>query len=523
MRHYRVALAAGVAALAVVISLDGSAQAHARRHHHAVAAPKLGLFSQHGDVGTVSSPGTVVFTPKSGVYRITASGANIWGTQDAFHYIDKPASGDLSITADVAWLGQGTDPHRKAGVMIRQSLAPDAPYADIMVHGSGLVSLQYRETAGAETHEIQATTNGASRIRLDYQNGYAYISLAGKDGVFHHAGGEFPVRLKGPYLVGLAVSAHNNAVRETADISDVTIAPLPPAPVSKGYADKVESTLEVLDLNLFNRTVVYQTSDHIEAPNWLPDGKMFLFNAGGSLYTLPVAGGTPTRIDTGALNKINNDHGFSPDHTQLAISDQTSADNVSRVYVLPIGGGTPRQITAQGPSYWHGWSPDGKTLAVVANRGGDFDIYAIPAAGGSETRLTTAPGLDDGAEYSPDGQWIYFNSVRSGNMKIWRMHADGSGQEQVTFGDDSRDWFPHISPDGKWIAFVSFGTEVAIGDHPPDHDVMIKLMPGPNATDAKGATPRVIAKLFGGQGTMNVNSWSPDSTHLAFVSYRVLP
>ncbi len=522
MRGYRVALAASAAALAVVGGLQSSADARARHNYRASPGASLGIFSKHGDIGSVSSSGALAFDGKSGVYRITSSGANIWGTQDAFHYVERPASGDLSISANVAWLGKGVEPHRKAGVMIRQSLAPDAPYADIMVHGSGLISLQYRETPGGETHEIQASTNGVSRIKLEYQGGYAYMSLAGEDGVFHHAGGEFPVRLKGPYLVGLAVSAHNNNVRETADVSKVSIASMAPAPAAKGYTDKVESTLEVLDLNLFDRQVVYQTGEHIEAPNWLPDGKTFLFNSGGSLYTLPVSGGTPTRLNTGALNKINNDHGVSSDHTQLAISDQTSADNVSRVYVLPIGGGTPRQITAQGPSYWHGWSPDGKTLAVVANRGGDFDIYAIPAAGGPEARLTTAPGLDDGAEYSPDGKWIYFNSVRSGNMKIWRMHPDGSAQEEVTFGDDSRDWFPHISPDGKWISFVSFGTEVAVGDHPPDHDVMIKLMPGPNATDVKEPKPRVVAKLFGGQGTMNVNSWSPDSTHLAFVSYRIL-
>jgi Tol biopolymer transport system component len=151
---------------------------------------------------------------------------------------------------------------------------------------------------------------------------------------------------------------------------------------------------------------------------------------------------------------------------------------------------------------------------VIGQRAGEFDVYAVPAAGGSERRLTTAPGLDDGAEYSPDGQWIYFNSVRSGNMKIWRMHPDGSQQEQVTFGDDSRDWFPHVSPDGKWIAFVAFGTDTAIGDHPANHDVMLKLMP------TSGGTPTVIAKLFGGQGTMNVNSWSPDSKQIAFVSYR---
>ena len=521
------------ASAAVLAALTLAAPAMAKHH-----AATLGLFSQQQDVGDNHFPGTARYDAKTGTYRITASGANVWGKVDAFHYAYTQASGNLSFSADVAFEGQGTDPHRKAGVMLRQSLDPDAAYADIMVHGSGLVSLQYRETRGGDTHQIQANVPDVKRIRLEYQDGYAYMSLAGADGVFHHAGGEFPIRLTGPYYAGLAVSAHNDTVKETADFSHVTIAAMPAAPVAHGYGDKVESTLEVLDMTLNNRTVIYQTGDHIEAPNWLPDGKTLLFNAGGSLYTFPVPAlglqvgvtapqGSPTQLDTGSLHKINNDHGFSPDHQWLAISDQTNADNQSRVYVLPLTGvapGTePRQITAVGPSYWHGWSPDGQTLAVIGQRNGDFDIYAIPAAGGPETRLTTAPGLDDGAEYSPDGQWIYFNSVRSGNMKIWRMHPDGTGAEQITFGDDSRDWFPHLSPDGKWIAFVSFGTEVAVGDHPPDHDVMLKLMPVPGTATGNDAQPRVVARLFGGQGTMNVNSWSPDSTHLAFVSYRVVP
>ena len=522
-------------ALATTAALLIAAPAVAKPHKAPMhKAPPLGLFTAQSDVGANHFPGKASYATKTGAYQLTASGANIWAKVDAFHYLYKQASGNLSFSADIAFEGPGADPHRKAGVMLRQSLDADAPYADIMVHGSGLVSLQFREVKGGDTHQIQANVQGVTRVRLEYQDGYAYMSLAGADGVFHHAGGEFPIRLSGPYLAGLALSAHNDAVTETADFSHVEIAPMPPAPPAKGYGDKVESTLEVLDMTLNNRTVIYQTSDHIEAPNWLPDGKTLLFNAGGSLYTFPVPQlglqtgpngpqGVPTELDTGSLHKINNDHGFSPDHQWLAISDQTNADNQSRVYVLPLTGGEPRQITAEGPSYWHGWSTDGKTLAVIANRGGDFDIYAIPAAGGPETRLTTTPGLDDGAEYSPDGQWIYFNSVRSGNMKIWRMHPDGSAAEQVTFGDDSRDWFPHLSPDGKWIAFVSFGTEVAVGDHPPDHDVMLKLMPVPGTVTGDDAQPRVVARLFGGQGTMNVNSWAPDSKHLAFVSYRVVP
>lgn len=488
------------------------------------AKPKapLGQFQQQRDIGDTHFKGATAYTPKTGTYRITAGGANIWGKTDAFHFVAKPASGNIAIAANVTWATKGGDPHRKAGVMIRQSLAPDSPYADLVVHGNGLVSLQYREVTGGDTHEIQSNIANASRLRLERQGDYVYMSVAGPDGVLRHAGGVFRLKLDGPFQIGLAVCAHNNAVKETAVLSKVEITPLPAPPIAKGYGDKVESTLETIDIASSDRHVVYHTTDHIEAPNWTPDGKSFVFNEEGSIYTLPVTGGTAIKLDTGGLHKINNDHGISPDGKQLVISDQTSTDNQSRVYILPLTGGTPRQVTEQGPSYWHGWSPDGKTLAVIANRGGDYDVYAIPAAGGPETRLTATPGLDDGSEYSPDGQWIYFNSVRSGNMKIWRMHADGSNPQQVTFGDDSRDWFPHVSPDGNWIAFVSFGTDVTVGDHPPDRDVMLKIMPVPKDRETSGE-PRIFTRLFGGQGTMNVPSWSPDSRSVAFVSYRVVP
>ena len=214
--------------------------------------------------------------------------------------------------------------------------------------------------------------------------------------------------------------------------------------------------------------------------------------------------------------QCNNDHGISPDGTMIAISDSTQVKK-SMVYTLPIAGGTPKQITANSPSYWHGWSPDGSTLAFTGerpDRGTDnFDIYTIPVGGGEEKRLTTAAGLDDGPEYSPDGEWIYFNSERSGAMQIWRMHPDGSNQEHV-IESETNDWFPHISPDGKWMVYLSY--EKGVTGHPPDKDVTLNLM---SIADKK---IKVLAKLFGGQGTINVPSWSPDSTKVAFVSYEYL-
>ncbi len=280
-----------------------------------------------------------------------------------------------------------------------------------------------------------------------------------------------------------------------------------------GEEPVLESTLEILDVRSGARTTVRRAEEHFEAPNWSRDGRRLVYNRDGKLYAIPVSGGTPAVITTGFADRCNNDHGLSPDGSEIAISHH-GEDGKSRIYILPAGGGEPRLVTPSGPSYWHGWSPDGRMLAYCAERNGAFDVYTIPARGGEERRLTNTPGLDDGPEYSPDGATIYFNSARTGQMKIWRMNADGSAQSQVTPDDAWGDWFAHPSPDGKLLVFVSYDRSVE--GHPPNKDVVIRMLP------ASGGEVKILARLFGGQGTMNVPSWSPDGTRIAFVSYRLL-
>jgi Tol biopolymer transport system component len=274
---------------------------------------------------------------------------------------------------------------------------------------------------------------------------------------------------------------------------------------------KVESRLEVLTVATGEREVVYSARALFEAPNWSRDGKSLLFNQEGRILVLALGDRTPRVLDTGPATRCNNDHGLSPDGRWLAVSH--APDRQSLIYVLPAAGGEPRLVTAKGPSYWHGWSPDGKTLAYCAERGGEYDVYTIPAEGGEETRLTSAPGLDDGPDYAPDGR-LWFNSVRTGAMRIWRMDADGKNQAQMTFDAEYADWFPHPSPDGRHVVFLSY--DGSVEGHPANKDVVLRLMP------LEGGTPRVVARLLGGQGTLNVPSWSPDGARFAFVSYRRL-
>ena len=469
----------------------------------------VGIFEAHGDVGTVLHPGSVDYDPTHKTYTISGSGENMWSNTDAFQFVWKKMTGDISLTADISFLTKTGNEHKKAVLMLRQSLDADSVYADVALHASGLTSLQFREEKGAVTREVQSNLSAPQRLRIVKRGDYMYMALGSK-GDAQPAGGWLRIPLQGQFYVGLGVCSHEKDVMEQAVFSNVELN----QPVASSGEPVLYSSLETVQVESADRRVVYLEKGRFEAPNWMHDGKAFLFNRDGHIERLAVGSGNPATVDTGFANRCNNDHGVSPDATQLAISDNSQADHNSLVYIVPIGGGTPRRITQKSPSYWHGWSPDGKTLAFVGQRDGEFDIYTIPVAGGEETRLTTAKGLDDGPEYSPDGKYIYFNSERTGHMQIWRMKVDGSEQEQV-FSDDLNNWFPHISPEGQWIVFLTYNVDVK--GHPENKDVMLRLM---SLADKKIT---VMARLFGGQGTINVPSWSPDGTHVAFVSYMLIP
>ncbi len=480
----------------------------------AAACGGAGLFEGRGDIGAVKHAGSVEFDAARRAYTVAGGGANMWFTNDAFHFVWKKVSGDVTLAADITFPDAGGDPHRKACLLVRQSLDTDSAYADAAIHGDGLTSLQYRAGKKERTYEIQSGVSGPKRLRIEKRGRYVSMSIAGAGGLgteWRPAGGSFRLDLTEPFYVGLGVCAHNNERIEKAVFTNVEVAE--GAPPAAGKL-RLICTLETVPLASKDRRVVWTTTNHIEAPNWSRDGASLIFNGRGRIYQIPVAGGEPKLLDTGFATRCNNDHGLSPDGATLVISDQSQADRKSRIYTLPVRGGTPKLITEAGPSYWHGWSPDGKMLAYCAERAGEYDIYTTPVGGGAETRLTTARGLDDGPDYTADGQWIYFNSDRTGPMHVWRMRADGSAQEQVT-NDEFNNWFPHPSPDGKWLVFLSYEKDVK--GHPENKDVTLRVMP------LAGGKAEVLAKLFGGQGTINVPSWSPDSKRVAFVSYQFVP
>ncbi|MAN88024.1 MAG: transporter [Algoriphagus sp.] len=273
----------------------------------------------------------------------------------------------------------------------------------------------------------------------------------------------------------------------------------------------IESELVILNVNTLEEKVVLREKRHFEAPNWTRDGKYLLINADGKLEKIDLNGNKLGFIFPDQITRINNDHGLSFDGKTLVFSKNEEGMG-SRIYTIPAKGGKATLITPKYPSYWHGISPDGKTLVYCAERDGAWDVWAISTQGGTEIRLTDSEGLDDGPEYSYDGKWIYFNSHRTGRMQAYRMKPDGAQQEQLTF-DELDNWFPHPSPDNKSAVIISY-LEDQKGAHPFGKDVKLRLL------DVESKTLRDLTPVFyGGQGSINVHSWSPDGDWIAFVRY----
>ena len=473
---------------------------------------KVGIFEGHTDVGTHVKPGSATFIPETGQYIISGAGYNIWADHDEFQFVWKKMKGDFIISTKAEFLGSWVNYHRKVGVMVRKSLDGNSAHVNTVEHGDGLTSLQYRRTAGAQTEEIKSKLIKANIIELE-RRGNIYIMRAAVYGEPFTTDTISNIDLGDEVYVGLFVGSHNADVVETGVFSNVRLT-IP----YKGVADNetemnLGSNLEILETASGKRDIIYSVPYSIQAPNWTKDGKYLIYNDNkGLINRFDLATKTASPVQTGTVSNNNNDHVISFDGNTLGLSSNVRSLGGSIIYTVPLSGGTPKQITPKGPSYLHGWSPDGNFLVFCGERNGEYDVYKVPANGGPEVRLTETKGLDDGPEYTPDGKYIYFNSVRSGSMQIWRMKPDGKDPEQVT-SDEFNNWFAHISPDGKWIVFISFlKAEVEPGIHPPYKHVYIRIMP------FSGGPAKVIAYVYGGQGTINTPSWSPDSKRVAFIS-----
>jgi hypothetical protein len=482
----------------------------------------LGEFAGHTDVGSPKLSGSAAYDAARQEYTLAGAGSNMWFGRDEFQFAWKKMKGDFLLRTRAEFIGRGAVEHRKIGWMVRPSLEADAPYADCARHGVDLASIQFRRSRGAITEEVALPVTNPDVLQFE-RKGATYIFSAARFGEPFVSGQITNLDLGDEVYLGLFICSHTNDVLEKAVFRDVRI--IKPARENfVPYQDYIGCVLEILDVQSGRLEAISSSRQPFEAPNWTRDGGALIYNLSGraagwgALCRFDLATKKASVLDTGPAKQNNNDHVLSFDGAMLGISDQSAFHGgQSAVFTVPVGGGTPKPITRLSPSYMHGWSPDGKFLVYTGGRNGKFDIYKMSSDGsGEEIRLTDAPGLNDGPEYSPDGKYIYFNSTRTGLMQLWRMEPDGRHQEQIT-RDEYNNWFPHISPDGKWIAFISFSREIASADHPYYKHVYLRLMP------AAGGPAKVIAYVYGGQGTMNVPSWSPDSQKIAFVSNTDLP
>ena len=371
------------------------------------------IFDDHSDVGACNLKGDLTFDPLNQEYVLSGSGDNIWFIEDQFHFAWKKMKGDFILQAHVNFIGEGRNAHRKTGWMIRQSLDPGSSHVSATVHGDGLTSLQYRLSAGAEMSESKSAMVSPDVIQLERKGNKFIFSCSAMGNPFDTVM-ITDNALTGEVYAGLFICSHDNSVVEKARFYNVRI--IKPAKDDfVPYRDYIGSNLEVMDVETGMRKVIYQSPVSIQAPNWSADGKYLIYNGGGLLYKFDFEKGEPEVINSGFATSNNNDHVLSFDGKMLGISNHVAADEGnSIIFTLPVEGGTPKRITALGPSYLHGWSPDGKFLTYTADRNNNFDIYKISVRKKKEIRLTDAPGLDDGSEYSPDGKYIYFNSVRTG-------------------------------------------------------------------------------------------------------------
>jgi len=476
----------------------------------------IGLFKNALDIGEVPQMGSVQYDESNQTYSLRGSGFGAGESDDAFHFLWNSIQGDFTLRAEIHHLN--VEGHSNSDVIygwsVRNTISPDSEMLTLSVSPKDGAHFSIRTAKGGSSSAEKLLGSSVDIIQVDRVNGVFTVRLAqyGEPLKIY----ELPeINLRNEVLAGLFV--HSSNPDEVAEVSFRNVRLIKPFPENEQrYQRYLGSRMEVLDVHTGMREVLFESEHSVQAPNWTVDGEKLIYNSNGYLYNYELSAGQITYLNTGFATNNNNDHVITFDGEQIAISHHVPYDNnQSTIFIMPIeGSDNPRQVTRSGVghAFLHGISPDNQTVIFTGWRNDKYDIYAADVNTMEETQLTDTPYLDDGSEYSPDGEYIYFNSNRTGAMQLWRMKADGSEETQITFDENFNDWFPHISPDGEWILFMSYGTDVESGDHPFYKHVTLRLMP------VSGGEPTIVAYLYGGQGTINVPSWSPDSRYVAFVS-----
>jgi sugar lactone lactonase YvrE len=470
------------------------------------AGDKIGIFDGRADIGEVVIPGVARFDAAAKTYTVTAAGENMWTDRDAFYLLWKKVSGDVQLTADIAFPRERGRAHRKAVLIVKQDLAADGVYADVAIHGSGLSALQYRRAKGVNTQDIELNIDFPKTARIVKRGDVISMFLSMHGEPLHQSGASIKLHFDGPFYVGIGLCSHDKDMTESAVFSRVELK----KPAFAAGASELFSSVQTLQTeDKFRRAMMVRTvKGRIGAVNWSADGQTLYFNQDGRIKKMSVLGGRPENITLAPHLWCDDNHGLSPDNSQLAVSCAPAAGRDPSLYVVPLAGGTAQPLTHGGSAEFHGWSPDGTTIAFTGVRAGHSDVYAVPSQGGKEKRLTSA-GVNDGPDFGPDGK-IYFTSDRSGTAQVWRMNADGTQAGQLT-RDTGSDRFPHVAPNGKQLVYLNSAAPGKL------EDATLRVM---NLDDDQS---RVLVDVYGGDGTLNAPSWSADNHHFAFTAYDRLP
>jgi TolB protein len=471
----------------------------------------LGIFEGHTDIGKVMYAGSAKYKAEPEEYEIQSPANDTQKNEEGFHFVWKRIKGDFIFYAQVNLPEKDSNFSGIAGCMVRTILNENSANINSSIDERGHTDIKFRRNGGESIGEIESSLKEANIIQIERSENTYTISIA-------KFGEPFVIKqvkdldLGDEVYVGLFTASANQSRVERGIYSNVRFT-IPVPKVLSLFRTDIGSNLEVLDIETGNRKILLVDSNSVHSPIWKKDGETLIYAKQGFLYTFNLTNKICQLLNTGVKKSNSNDHVLSFDGKMLSFCVPTEEKGGPIVYTVPVTGGEPKQINKTAPSYPHSWSPDGKTLLLSASRKGEFEIYKIASSGGKEYGITNSLGMDDCPEYTPDGKQIYFNSNRTGTMRIWRMNADGSEPEVVTTGE-YYDWFPHISPDGKWMVFLSYSKEDASASgHPSYRKVYLRLMP------VSGGQPKIIAYLYGGQGSINSPCWSPDSKKIAFASY----
>jgi TolB protein len=484
-----------------------------------LSADSVGAFPGQSDVGGVTTPGTAGYDAAADRYTLTSAGANTWYHVDAFHYLWIKTSGDWTLTAEISFpppaYRHEPNPHRKGILMFRQSLDAGSAYAAFAVHGSGLTALQYRQERGANTQDVEINIDLPKTVRIEKRGDLftTFLSLHGEP--LHAVGASTQLRLQSPFYVGLGALSHDVNTTDTVQFAHVS---LRRPDVANSRHPVLYSTLQTLQIeDQFRRaTVIRNVPGFMQSANWAAGGKTLYVDEGGHLERIaildPPAEAVPQPIAVGKLVDCSGNYGISPDGKWLAVSCRESPQGLHQIYLLPADGGDAVRTLTHGAqsSFFHAWSADSWTIAFTRGSASKADIFTIAAAGGAESRLTR-DALNDGPDFSPDAAYIYFDSSRSGTTQIWRMHVDGSQPEQIT-DDEYQNSSPHVSPDGRHLAFLSQPANAGSGIG----DAALKII----AFD--DGLIRTLVNFQGDRGSFAMYCWG-DLNHLAFISYQRQP